>query len=56
MSDTDCDGGYEGCLGPEKEEHMCPFKQDIEGDEESLCNCCDSCRQICVSEICVGEI
>ena len=24
----------------EIEEHTCPFKEEIHGDEHSLCNCC----------------
>ena len=33
------------------EEHTCPFKEEINDDYESLCNCCEYCTQNCRWEI-----
>lgn len=27
--------------------HLCPYKQEVEGDNESLCNCCINCELAC---------
>lgn len=29
------------------DDHTCPFAEDVNGDSETLCNCCDSCRGEC---------
>jgi len=31
--------------------HVCPYKADIYGDETTLCDCCDSCRQECADDV-----
>jgi len=31
--------------------HTCPYAEDIDGDSETLCNCCDSCWSDCSDEI-----
>lgn len=31
--------------------HTCPYKEDINGDYESLCNCCSACRNECAKDI-----
>jgi hypothetical protein len=31
--------------------HPCPFKEDIHGDDETLCTCCKSCRHDCLMDI-----
>ncbi len=31
--------------------HTCPYKEDINDDRVSLCDCCDSCRQNCLYDI-----
>ena len=33
------------------EKHTCPYSEDINDDHESLCSCCDECRQDCLEEI-----
>jgi hypothetical protein len=33
------------------EEHLCPFEQEICEDNETLCTCCDFCRQQCIEDI-----
>jgi hypothetical protein len=42
----------EGCgkAAPE-EPHPCPFRQEIHGDDETLCNCCDDCVHECAMDI-----
>ncbi len=27
--------------------HLCPYQQDINDDQESMCNCCEDCEQDC---------
>ena len=34
-----------------KEEHTCPFKEDVRNDCESKCNCCDACERECLRNI-----
>lgn len=36
---------------PAAEPHSCPFAEDIHGDSESLCNCCDDCSHECAMDI-----
>jgi hypothetical protein len=31
--------------------HTCPFKEEINGNYESLCNCCSDCRHECCMDI-----
>lgn len=32
-------------------QHTCPYKREINDDNESLCNCCQPCRQDCSDDI-----
>ncbi len=41
-----CDCGKKG-----KKLHTCPYQEDIKGDSETVCNCCDECEQNCMAEI-----
>lgn len=34
-----------------KEPHTCPYAEDIAGDYETLCNCCDNCQGECAMDI-----
>jgi hypothetical protein len=43
-----CDGFQ--CVSPGVEEHTCPYKEEIHGDD-SLCNCCSSCMHNCAMEV-----
>ena len=36
---------------PAEELHTCPYKEDIDGDYISLCNCCEDCQYLCSCEI-----
>lgn len=40
-----CD--YEGT----EQKHSCPFKSEINGNDEDVCNCCDNCQRRCAMEI-----
>ena len=31
--------------------HICPYQQDINGDSETLCNCCSECEHQCAQDI-----
>lgn len=53
----ECSNLYPGC-DVEKcgdvELHLCPFRQEIEDDEDdqkALCRCCDVCREGCADDI-----
>ena len=39
------------CGAPAKEPHTCPYKEDINGDSETLCQCCDGCQSDCARDI-----
>lgn len=41
-----CNCGNEG-----EAEHCCPYKEDIHGDSETLCNCCSECQHQCAMDI-----
>lgn len=32
---------------PANEPNTCPYGEEINNDNESLCNCCNECRQEC---------
>lgn len=36
---------------PATEDHACPYAEDINGDSETLCNCCADCCQDCADDI-----
>jgi hypothetical protein len=31
--------------------HACPFKEEIRGDETTLCECCENCTNQCARDI-----
>jgi hypothetical protein len=33
------------------EPHTCPFAEDVNGDSESLCTCCEHCEDDCAMDI-----
>lgn len=39
------------CDNPGEESHICPYLQDMNGDDESLCNCCLECEGHCKDDI-----
>ena len=39
------------CGDPSIEEHTCPFSEEIHGDSETMCNCCDECTYQCAMDI-----
>ncbi len=36
---------------PREEDHTCPFAEDVNGDFDSLCDCCDDCTHECAMDI-----
>mgnify|MGYP000744665381 CR=1 FL=1 len=36
---------------PAEEEHTCPYREEIGGDYETTCDCCDDCRHECLWDI-----
>ena len=46
------EGMCEACgKNPKAEPHTCPFKEEINGDDKSLCTCCESCTENCAWDI-----
>ena len=43
MNDCQCEESYD--------EHTCPYREDIDGDSESLCTCCAECTNECAMDI-----
>lgn len=39
--------GVRGCT----ERHPCPYQEELYGDSETLCNCCDDCAHECALDI-----
>jgi len=46
-----CPGWH--CKGKNQaaEPHTCPYKEEINEDHESTCECCDECRTECAYDI-----
>lgn len=36
---------------PMEADHTCPYSEDINGDYETMCNCCSDCQDECAMEI-----
>lgn len=47
QTEVKCEGNH--CQGKNDacEPHTCPYKSEINDDDESLCTCCDDCAQEC---------
>jgi len=43
--------GMRSCTYPDEEPHICPFKEDINDDSETLCTCCADCQHECAMDI-----
>ncbi len=39
------------CGEPGNQPHVCPYASDVDGDDETLCNCCDECTEACEDDI-----
>jgi len=44
-------GGYGNCQNAAQGDHTCPFSEEIHGDCETTCNCCDDCQHECAMDI-----
>lgn len=51
VNESSCCDARGGCKNPAAEPHTCPFSEEINGDSESLCNCCDDCMYECAMDI-----
>ena len=45
------DSPYNPCPNQGQADHTCPYAEEINGDEETLCNCCKECENECAMEI-----
>jgi len=45
--DSMCKCGNNEALPP----HPCPYVEDMRGDSDTHCNCCEDCEQNCVADI-----
>ena len=41
----------EKCKRPGEPLHTCPALEELAGDTETLCNCCEHCQQNCAEDI-----
>jgi hypothetical protein len=42
----------QGCGGcPDKDDHICPFADEIHNDDQTTCNCCANCTMVCHDEV-----
>lgn len=39
------------CIEQVQEEHVCPYSLNIYGDDEDMCNCCESCTGTCAENV-----
>jgi len=39
------------CNNPDTEPHLCPYRQEVADDNETLCTCCSECEHECELEI-----
>jgi hypothetical protein len=48
-----CSGrdGVVSCPNNGMKKHTCPYKSDVFDDQETKCNCCESCQQNCCMEV-----
>jgi hypothetical protein len=47
----ECEGGFCGGRNEATEPHTCPYAEDVDGDVETLCTCCEFCTDSCADEI-----
>ena len=31
--------------------HTCPFEEEINHDDKTMCNCCTDCQEVCANEV-----
>ena len=46
-----CYRGSESCSNKIEPPHVCPFLVEIDGDDKTLCNCCEDCQGECCDDI-----
>ena len=43
--------GGMGCIKPDWPGHPCPYAEDVDGETNSECNCCEGCTKECARDI-----
>lgn len=38
------------CTEPQSDPHVCPYKEIVQRDTETLCRCCSKCEHLCAME------
>lgn len=36
---------------PTDDPHPCPYRSDVNNDDDTLCRCCDACRHECAQDV-----
>jgi hypothetical protein len=44
-------GSRGNCNNFAEEPHTCPYSEEINGDSETLCECCSNCEHECAMDI-----
>jgi len=39
------------CEDVQHEYHSCPYREEVDGEPNSLCNCCPSCTDDCADSV-----
>ena len=39
------------CGGEGSDPHICPYRYELNGDDTTLCNCCEGCTQECAWDV-----
>ena len=52
IADVSSSGKCSSCNNNDaQQEHTCPYAEDINGDSDSLCDCCSDCIHECCMDI-----
>lgn len=46
-NETECSGECKN----RTDAHPCPYQEDVEGDHEVYCDCCEACTDACADNI-----
>ncbi len=41
----------QSCSNDAREDHICPYREEMQEDKVSLCNCCEECEHSCAMDI-----
>ncbi len=51
VTEKPCPSGHRDCKGIAAAPHPCPFREDMNNDAETLCECCENCAHECAMDI-----